>query len=54
MQKENINLYKLFKQYSYEEIVQLRHNDRDKDEENFYTSLAEFILQHNDKDSDSE
>lgn len=54
MQNENINLYKLFKQYSYEEIVQLRHNARDKDEETFYDALAEFILQHNDNDSDSE
>ncbi|WP_297931962.1 hypothetical protein [uncultured Coprobacter sp.] len=42
---ENINLYDIFKQYSYSDLKQLFKTAKTKEEQDFYMALANIVLQ---------
>ena len=43
---ENINLYDIFKQYSYSQLKELFENAKTKEEQDFYMALANILLQN--------
>lgn len=45
MKKEDINLFDIFKSYSYSDVMKLLGNSKDKEEKDFYAALANLILQ---------
>lgn len=45
MKKEDINLFDIFKSYSYSDVMKLFGNSKDKEEKDFYAALANLILQ---------
>ncbi|WP_194191587.1 hypothetical protein [Clostridium chrysemydis] len=45
MKKEDINLFDIFKSYSYSDVMELLGNLKDKEEKDFYAALVNFILQ---------
>ncbi|AEB76014.1 MULTISPECIES: hypothetical protein [Clostridium] len=46
--KEN-NLYDIFKNYSYKDILRLFENAKTKEEQDFYVNLSNMILQREQK-----
>ena len=42
---ENINLYDIFKQYSYSDLIELIKKKKTKEEQDFYIALANIVLQ---------
>ena len=42
---ENINLYDVFKQYSYSQLKKLFEKAQTKEEQDFYMALANLVLQ---------
>lgn len=42
---ENINLYDVFKQYSYSQLKELFEKAQTKEEQDFYMALANLVLQ---------
>lgn len=42
---ENINLYDIFKQYSYSDLKELFKTAKNKEEQDFYIALANIVLQ---------
>ena len=42
---KNINLYDIFKQYSYSDLKELFKTAKTKDEQDFYMKLANLVLQ---------
>lgn len=42
---KNINLYQIFKTYSYSDLKKLFENAKTKDEQDFYMKLANLVLQ---------
>lgn len=42
---ENINLYDVFKQYSYSQLKELFEKAQTKEEQDFYMALSNIILQ---------
>ena len=49
MEKKEENLYELFQKYSYTELKQLFKESKTKDEQDFYITLADMLLQKNKK-----
>lgn len=45
MEKKEENLYELFQKYSYTELKQLFKEAKTKDEQDFYMTLANMVLQ---------
>ena len=45
MEKKEENLYELFQKYSYTELKQLFKEAKTKDEQDFYITLADMLLQ---------
>lgn len=45
MEKEEVNLYDIFMNYSYSEIKDLFKNAKTKEEKDFYMTLANMMLQ---------
>lgn len=45
MENKNNSLYELFVKYSYTEIMELLENSKTKEEQDFYASLSNIILQ---------
>ncbi|AUO15662.1 hypothetical protein [Clostridium taeniosporum] len=43
--KENINLYNQFLKYSYSELKELFNQAKTKEEQDFYMSMANLVLQ---------
>lgn len=43
--KENINLYNQFLKYSYSELKELFNQSKTKEEQDFYMSMANLVLQ---------
>ena len=41
----NNDLYNMFKKYSYSELKELFRNAKTKDEQDFYMTLSNFLLQ---------
>ena len=42
---KNINLYQIYKTYSYSDLKKLFENAKTKDEQDFYMKLANLVLQ---------
>ena len=45
MKKKDNNLYELFINYSYTDIMELLQNSKTKEEQDFYANLSNIILQ---------
>ena len=45
LKKNNANLYNQFLQYSYSELKELFDNAKTKEEQDFYMSMANLVLQ---------
>lgn len=45
MNKEDINLYDIFNQYSYSQLKEMFKKAKTKDEQDFYMTLSNLVLQ---------
>lgn len=45
LKKDNMNLYNQFLKYSYSELKELFDNAKTKEEQDFYMSMANLVLQ---------
>ena len=45
MGEKSNDLYDMFKQYSYSQLKDLFRNDKTKEEQDFYMTLSNFLLQ---------
>lgn len=49
MNNKEINLYNIFLNYSYDQLQELFKQSKTKDEQDFYMSLANLVLQREQK-----
>lgn len=45
MENNDINLYDIFKKYSYKDVMKLFQDSKTKEEQDFYANLSNIILQ---------
>ena len=45
MENKDNNLYEIFKKYSYGDLMELLQNSKTKEEQDFYASLSNIVLQ---------
>lgn len=45
MNKEDINLYDIFREFSYSQLKEMFKKAKTKDEQDFYMTLSNFVLQ---------